>query len=222
AHLERAIVCVRQAVTKGLLGAQTEGIFLEGPYFNEEHKGAQNATYFRKSTIEEFREWQDLGHGHITKIALAPERDGATEFIRRVTKENIHVGIAHSDASYDCCSQAVEAGASIFVHVFNGMSGLHHRDPGVAGTAFIKEDTYAELIADGHHVHPDIATLAYRLKGNQLVLITDCMRAGIMPDGEYTLGEYNISVEDGIARTETGTLACTTLTLLEGIQNMQQ
>src|SRR5699024_9376794 len=103
AHLEWALVCVREAMIKGLLGAQFEVIFLEGPYFTEEHKGAQNATYFRNPTIEEFREWQDLGQGHITKIALAPEREGATEFIRRVTKENVHVGIAHSDASYDCC-----------------------------------------------------------------------------------------------------------------------
>lgn len=221
-QLEKAILAVTTAVKNGLSGAQSEGIFLEGPYFTEKHKGAQNAHYFRDPSVVEFKKWQDLAKGHITKIALAPERNGAVDFIRSTAKENIHVSIAHSEASYDCCLEAVDAGASIFVHLFNGMSGLHHRDPGVVGTALIHEQTFAELIVDGHHTHPDVAKLALQIKGNNLVLITDCMRAGLMPDGTYELGEYTVNVKGGIALTDTGSLAGSTLTLLEGIKNLQK
>ncbi len=220
AHLEKAIHAITEAVRKGLSGAKTEGIFLEGPYFTEQFKGAQNSEYFRNPNYKEFMKWQDMANGHITKIALAPERDGAIDFIRLLRKENICVSVAHSEASYDCCTEAVAAGAKIFVHLFNGMSGLHHRDPGVVGAAFMNDDTFAELICDGHHVHPDIAKLAIRIKGENIVLITDCMRAGLMPDGPYKLGEYDVTMKDGVARTETGSLAGSTLTLLDGVKNV--
>lgn len=219
-QLEKAIIAIREAVEKGLPGAQSEGIFLEGPYFTTTHKGAQNADYFRDPSYDELMEWQALAGGHISKIALAPERDGAIDFIHHVSQQNICVSIAHSEASYDCCSNAVDAGATKFVHLFNGMSGLHHRNPGVVGAAFTHEQTFAELICDGHHVHPDIAALALRLKGEYLVLITDCMRAGLMPDGTYDLGEYAVTMKDGIARTHSGSLAGSTLTLIDGVENL--
>ncbi|MEC5423433.1 N-acetylglucosamine-6-phosphate deacetylase [Virgibacillus sp. C22-A2] len=222
ADLDQAIRAVTEAVNSGLPGARSEGIFLEGPYFTEKHKGAQNPAYFRDPSMDEFQHWQQLAEGSIVKIALAPEREGSVEFIRSMSEAGILVSIAHTDASYECCTNAVNAGARNFVHLFNGMSGLHHREPGVAGAALTQDHAFAELICDGFHVHPDVAAMALRTKQDKLVLITDCMRAGLMPDGEYQLGEFPVIMQDGIARTKTGSLAGSTLKLIEAVKNLQQ
>ena len=178
--LEKAILAVKEAVEEGLSGALSEGIFLEGPFFTEKHKGAQNPDYFLDPNMNDFDHWQELADGQIAKIALAPERDGAMDFIEKVTQQGVKAGIAHTDASYECCCEAVEHGANIFIHLFNGMSGLHHRKPGVAGAALMEEKAFAELICDGHHVHPDVAAMAYQQKQKKLMLITDCMSAGLL------------------------------------------
>ncbi|MCO0600012.1 N-acetylglucosamine-6-phosphate deacetylase [Peribacillus butanolivorans] len=219
--LDQTIFAITEAVRQGLPGAQSEGIFLEGPYFSEQHKGAQNPIYFRDPDYSEFREWQTLSEGQIIKIALAPERENTLNFIEKVSKDGVFVTIAHTEASYECCKSAITAGAQNFVHLFNGMSGLHHRNPGAVGAALMDTRTFSELICDGFHVHPDIATLALRVKGDKLVLITDCMRAGLMPNGEYQLGEFTVVMKDGMARTETGSLAGSTLKLIDGVKNLQ-
>ncbi|GGK03814.1 N-acetylglucosamine-6-phosphate deacetylase [Lentibacillus kapialis] len=219
--LKRAISSVRDAVKHGLSGAQSEGIFLEGPYFTEKHKGAQNPDYFCDPDYDEFQAWQQLADDAIVKIALAPERNGALEFIRSVSDEGVLLSLAHTDASFDRCREAVDAGARNFVHLFNGMSGLHHREPGVAGAALTEGRAFSELICDGHHVHPEVAAFAARTKEEKLMLITDCMRAGLMPDGNYQLGELPVVMKDGIARTEAGSLAGSTLRLIDGVRNLQ-
>src|SRR5699024_11095619 len=195
--LNAAVSAVKDAVHQGLDGAQSEGIFLEGPYFTEKHKGAQNPEYFRDPDYAEFQEWQRLADGSIVKIALAPEREGSLEFIQSVSRDGVLASLAHTDASFDRNKHAIDAGARNFAHLFNGMSGLHHREPGVAGAALTDERAFAELICDGHHVHPDVAVLAANTKGDKLSLITDCMRAGLMPDGNYQLGELRVVMKDG-------------------------
>lgn len=220
--LHAAISAVSQAVEEGLEGAQSEGIFLEGPYFTEKYKGAQNPNYFRDPDEAEFEVWQQLSGGTIVKLALAPEREGALEFIRELDKQGISVSIAHTDAAFEIAKAAVDAGARSFTHLFNGMSGLHHREPGVVGAALTDARSFAEIICDGHHVHPEVAVLAAKIKGEQLVLITDCMRAGLMPDGNYHLGEFPVVMKDGMARTESGSLAGSTLQLMDGIKNLQR
>lgn len=219
--LDKAIVAVTTAVDKGLPGAKSEGIFLEGPYFTEKYQGAQNPIYFKNPNVDEFNEWQKLAKGSIVKIAIAPERENSIEFIREIGGD-VFVSIAHTDASFDCCKEAVDAGARKFIHLFNGMSGLHHREPGVVGAALSDSRAYAELICDGFHVHPDVAAMALDVKGDKLVLITDCMRAGLMPDGDYMLGEYPVVMKDGMARTESGSLAGSTLKLIDGVMNLQE
>lgn len=218
--LETAIQKVKQAVAEGLPGAQSAGIFLEGPFFTEKYKGAQNPNHFLDPNIELFNYWQQLAEGQIVKIALAPEREGSISFIEEVTEAGVQVAIGHTDATYDCCQDAVAHGANTFVHLFNGMSGLHHRNPGVAGTALINNEAYAELICDGHHVHPDVAAMAFDRKQDKLILITDCMRAGLLEDGKYRLGEFDVSMKNGIARMDNGSLAGSTLTLIEGVKNL--
>ena len=219
--LEKAIVAITDAVREGLAGAKSEGIFLEGPYFSEKHKGAQNPNYFKDPDMAEYERWQKLATGQIVKLALAPERQNSMEFIEKASKE-VLISIAHTDASYDCCKKAVDAGARNYVHLFNGMSGLHHREPGVAGAALTDSRAYAELICDGHHVHPEVAAMALQVKREKLVLITDCMRAGLMPDGPYFLGEFPVVMKDGIVRTDTGSLAGSTLKLIDGVINLKK
>lgn len=182
-------------------GAKIRGIFLEGPFFTEKYKGAQNPKYMSDPSIAKLDKWHSLSAGLVNKIAIAPERDGVKEFIEFAKSKKIHTALAHSDATFQQAKDAVDAGANIFVHVYNGMSGLHHREPGMVGAALDLKDVYAEMICDGHHVHPAAAEIVVKARGPQeTVLITDCMRAGGMGEGLSRLGEFEVVVKDGTAR----------------------
>lgn len=220
--LERALVSIKKAIDDGVPGAAPEGIFLEGPFFTEPYQGAQNPKYFMDPNLELFQYWQQLADDHIIKIALAPERSSTVPFIRSVTNNSVTVSIAHSDANANCCHEAEENGASIYVHLFNGMRGIHHRELGVAGAALLSENAYAELICDGYHVHSSMVKLIARIKQDHIVLITDCMRAGKMEDGEYMLGESKVQVKNGLAQNEEGSLAGSTLQLIDAVKNFHQ
>src|SRR5699024_8008006 len=128
--------------------------------------------------------------------------------------------LCHIDSYNDCCQKAINHINNTFVHLFNGMSVLHHRNPGVAGSALLNNAAYAELICDGHHVHQDVAAMAYERKQDKLILITDCMRAGLLEDGNYKLGEFDVRMQNGIARMDNGSLAGSTLTLIDGVRNL--
>lgn len=202
-------------------GAKIRGIFFEGPYFTEEHKGAQNPKYLSAPSIEEFHQWQTAAKGAIKKIAVAPEYDNAADFARQLTAEGVAVAMGHSSATYEEAQRMAESGASIFVHTFNGMRGFTHREPGLAGAALTMNNMYRELICDGHHVHPKACDLLMKAAGHDHVaMITDCMRAGGMPEGHYMLGELPVTVKDGTARLEAGNLAGSILQLKDGIHNV--
>ena len=202
-------------------GAKIQGIYFEGPFFTEEHKGAQNPSYFSDPDIDTFHEWQEASGGIIKKIALAPERDGVEDFVKQVSDEDVVVSLGHSSATFQQASSAVEAGANVFVHAYNGMSGLNHREPGMVGALLTLNDVYAELICDGYHVHPKAAELLIQKMGyDRVSLITDCMMAGGMPDGDYILGEFPVVVKNGTARMKEGNLAGSILKLKEGVKNV--
>lgn len=203
-------------------GAKVKGIFLEGPFFTEKHKGAQNPKYFGDPDIEKLKKWKELSDGLVNKIAIAPEREGSVEFIKEAKKMGVYVALGHSDANYDEAYRAVMAGANIFVHLYNGMSGLHHRNPGMVGTAMSTKETFAEIIADGHHVHPAAIQVAINAKKyDHIALITDCMMAGGLEDGDYKLGEFDVIVEEGTARLKSdGSLAGSILKLKDGVKNV--
>lgn len=207
---------------KEVTGAKIQGIYFEGPFFTEKHKGAQNPGYFSDPSIEVFDAWQKAAGGLIKKIALAPEREGAAEFVKHVTEQGVVVSLGHSDATLDEASKVVEAGASVFVHVYNGMRGLHHREPGMLGAAMNLKNVYGELICDGHHVRPEAAEIYMDVRGrDHVALITDCMMAGGMPDGDYILGEFPVVVANGTARLkDSGSLAGSILKLKEGLKNV--
>lgn len=202
-------------------GAKIQGIFLEGPFFTEKHKGAQNTAYFSDPEIEALKKWQELSGGLIKKIAIAAEREGVPKFTEQATASGIKVALGHSDATYEEAKTAIQAGATIFVHTYNGMSPLHHREPGMVGAALTLDQVFAELICDGHHVHPAAAKVLMQAKGSSHVaLITDCMRAGAMPDGEYLLGEFPVRVQEGMAKLHSGSLAGSILRLNEAVKNV--
>lgn len=206
---------------KDCTGAKVRGIFLEGPFFSLKYKGAQNPDCFTDPDIEKLKKWQELSGGLIKKIAIAPEREGSEEFIKEARKIGVHVAIGHTDATYDEAKSAVDAGANIFVHTYNAMTPLHHRKPGVVGAALTLDDVYAELICDGHHVHPVAADVVVKCRGCESVaLITDCMMAGGKADGKYKLGDFDVNVENGTARLESGNLAGSILKLKDGLKNV--
>ncbi|PDY92167.1 N-acetylglucosamine-6-phosphate deacetylase [Bacillus anthracis] len=206
---------------KKVQGAKIKGIFLEGPFFTEKHKGAQNTKYFCDPSVDMLKGWQKLSNDSIKKIAIAPERKGAAEFIEYAVGEEIIVALAHSDATYEEAEQASEKGASIFVHTFNGMSPLHHREPGMVGAAMNLKDVFTEIICDGHHVHPVALNILMNVRGREeVVMVSDCMMAGGMPEGTYQLGEFPVKVKGGMARLESGSLAGSILQLKDAVKNV--
>ena len=206
---------------KDVEGAKVRGVFLEGPFFTEKYKGAQNPVHMSDPKIDYLKEWIEISDGLVNKIAIAPERDGAEDFIKKANAMGVRVALGHSDASFDEAVSAVDAGANIFVHTYNGMSGLHHREPGMVGAA-MSTDAISELICDGHHVNPNAANILMNIKGrDKIALITDCMSAGGMEDGDYMLGDFPVTVKEGTARLKDGgSLAGSILKLKDGVKNV--
>lgn len=182
------------------------GIQMEGPFFSEKKKGAQNAEFLRLPDIEAFKTLFDDCGGLIKIADIAPELEGAEEFIREISKLCL-VSVAHTDAGYDQAKMAFDSGARHLTHLFNAMPGIHHRNPGVIGAAAEREDVVAELICDGLHVHPSAVRLAFRLFPDRICLISDALRCVGMPDGEYELGGQPVFLKDCIARLADGTIA---------------
>lgn len=201
-------------------GAKVLGGYSEGLFFTNDHKGAHNEEYFLPLTIDRVDALIDAAFGHLKVIALAPEVDGANDVIRHIRARGVQVMLGHTSATYEQTKDAIDAGACGGVHVFNGMRGIHHREPGCTG-AVLMEDTNVEVIADGFHLHPVIMEMICRLKTrDQITLISDCVIAGGMQDGKYKLGKTDVTVLDGVCRTDTGSLAGSTLTLEKAVENM--
>lgn len=208
------------------VGARIGGIYLEGPFFTEAHVGAQNPVYLIDPSVETFDMWQGKAGGRIVKSALAAEKDGACAYCAALDERDVVTSIGHSDAHYDEVLAAVNAGASCFVHTYNGQRGLHHRDPGVVGAAMTTNGTYAEIICDGRHVVPGAIKALVDAKGwDHTVLITDCLGCGGMPEGEYMSGGLPVVMKGGLCYLlnedgTTGSIAGSVLTLAEGVKNM--
>ncbi|MDO6498786.1 N-acetylglucosamine-6-phosphate deacetylase [Photobacterium sanguinicancri] len=201
-------------------GAELLGSFLEGPYFTEPHRGSHPTAYLKSPSLSELEQLHQSAGESLLRVAVAPEAKGAMEAISWLAEREIKSSVAHTDATFEQVTEAYHRGVDCGVHLFNGMRGLHHREPGCCG-AVLYHDMLAELIADGIHVNPVMMQLAYRMKGYQgIALITDCMRAGGLADGEYLLGAQTITVTDGAARTKCGSLAGSTCSLDQALRNM--
>ncbi|ENT6849797.1 N-acetylglucosamine-6-phosphate deacetylase [Vibrio vulnificus] len=222
AKIRAALAQVAKSKQQGVEGAEILGAYLEGPYFTEKNKGAHPTQWFRELAVEELDNWISYSDNQLLKVALAPEKEGAMAAIRYLASQGISVMLGHTDASYQQVIAAIDAGAKGIVHCYNGMRGLHHRDPGVVGAGLLHPECYVEMIADGHHVHPAAIEVAHRCCGSRMTLITDAMCATGMPDGQYTLGEYQVEMKQGVVTTQEGGLAGSTLTLIEGVKNIQR
>ena len=183
------------------------GINMEGPFFCEAKKGAQNAAHLRKPDYEAFKKLSEGCGGLIKIVDIAPELEGAAEFIEKASRD-CTVSIAHTDTDYDSAAAAINAGATQLTHLFNAMPGIHHRKPGPIIAASEDERVSAEIIGDGLHVHPAVVRFAYRLFGpERMVLVSDSLRCCGLPDGDYDLGGLPIKLSGGVARLTDGTIA---------------
>ncbi|WP_342432972.1 N-acetylglucosamine-6-phosphate deacetylase [Neobacillus sp. FSL H8-0543] len=201
--------------------AEVLGVHLEGPFINPKRKGAQPLEHIIDPSIDLFKQWQELSGGSIKIVTVAPEMANGLEFVRYLHKTDVIASIGHSDSIYEEMEQAVQAGAKQVTHLFNGMRGIHHREPGVAGSALLFKELMAELIADGIHVRPEMMKLVINAKGTDgMILITDAMRAKGLKDGIYDLGGQDVSVANGQALLADGTLAGSILKMNDSIKNI--
>lgn len=217
-RISAALGCTTTCIGGFENGATLRGVHLEGPYLNPKRSGAQNTTYVRRANRDEVLAWLDLGV--IRLLSLAPEYEENLWLIEECVQRGITVSAAHTDATYEDMVRAVSLGLRNTTHTFNAMSALHHRKPGVAGAAMAIPQLTCELIADNIHIHPAVMRLLWNAKNYQnVVLISDAIRAAGMPDGDYPMDERTVYVQDGVAQLEDGTLAGSTLTMDRALRN---
>ncbi|PYE49444.1 N-acetylglucosamine-6-phosphate deacetylase [Deinococcus yavapaiensis] len=201
-------------------GATIVGIHAEGPYLNARRKGMQNELYLRHPDLAEMERVLQHAGSLLRMVTLAPELPGGLELTRYLRDRNVIVAVAHSDATYEEAAQAFACGASHVTHCFNGMRPIHHRDPGLVVAALENDGVSVQAIVDHVHLHPAIVRLMYRVKGaSGMVLITDALQAMGLGDGEYMFGGHKVTVRDGVARLDDGTLASSTVTMNEALRN---
>ncbi|AIF52861.1 N-acetylglucosamine-6-phosphate deacetylase [Pelosinus sp. UFO1] len=217
ARIEQSMERIRQAM-KESSGAEVLGCHMEGPFINENYKGAQDKRFIMAPDIEKIEPYLDC----IKIITIAPEIGESHDFIEACTKRGLVVSIGHSSATYEQTMKAIDAGVSHMTHIFNALPPLHHRFPGAIGAA-MDSDIVCELIVDNLHVHPAMQRILLKVKGlENIILITDAMRASLLGEGQYDLGGQNVIVKQGEARLADGVIAGSVLTLNRGVRNFME
>ncbi len=220
-QMERAMEALRPLVgAKGTGAAAVLGVHSEGPFLCHKRKGAQDPNGITGFDADWALRYADL----LRLMAIAPEEPGAEAFICRMVRESrVVLSAGHSDATYEQMRRAVGLGLSHVTHLFNAMSPLNHREPGVAGAALSSPELSCELIADGFHVHPALMETVARAKGDKLCIITDSVRPAGLPDGEYSDASGYKMIKKGVAcRLEDGTIAGSVLTMDQGLKNLMR
>lgn len=201
-------------------GARVVGVNMEGPFIAEARKGAQKADYIAKPDYGFLQEVDAAGNGIVKLVDIAPEQDTEGVFVRQACKL-CTVSIAHTIAGYREAKKAFDDGARHATHLFNAMTGLTHREPGVVGAVFDDDRVTAELICDGHHIHPAVLRMAFHQLGDRAVVVSDSMRANGLPEGEpFDLGGQAVTVKDGLATLADGTIAGSVANLHQEIKNL--
>ena len=191
------------------------GIHLEGPFIAKEKKGVQKEENIIPTDVATLRKLQEKANGLIRLVTIAPETEGAMECIKELKKE-FRFSIGHTMADYDMACRAFETGIDHVTHLYNAMCPGMHREPSVPEAAADYGNVYVELICDGVHVHPSVVRNAFRIYGDdRVVLISDSMRATGMADGEYTLGGQKVLVNGTQATLEDGTIAGSVVNLYD-------
>ncbi|MGG0657622.1 N-acetylglucosamine-6-phosphate deacetylase [Rummeliibacillus pycnus] len=203
--------------------AEILGIHIEGPFISQKRAGAQPLQHIVPPTIEQFEYWQRLSGNRIKEITVAPEVEGGFAFVEALSKQGIVVSIGHSDATFVDMQKAVSLGAKQGTHLYNQMRPFHHREPGVVGGTLLLPEIKAEIIVDFVHAHTQAVNLAYKMKGAEnIILITDAMRAKGVPFGDYDLGGQLVHVSEKGAHLTNGALAGSVLTMDAAVRNMKK
>ncbi len=195
-YSEEILGCIMDAAAahKNGRGADLVGINMEGPFISPDKIGAQNPKYLHKADVDMFRRLQERAGGLIKLVDMAPEEDGALDFIARCRGE-VRISIAHTCTSYETAKKAFAAGASHMTHLYNAMPGITHREPGPI-IAALEDHAEVELITDGVHIHPAMVRFTFNTFGaDRVVLIADSMMACGLPDGQYSLGGQAVTVK---------------------------
>jgi N-acetylglucosamine-6-phosphate deacetylase len=204
-----------------LEGAKPLGIHLEGPFINVLKRGTHQSSNVHKPDAALLSDWIRRSNAMIKLLTMAPELDGAADVARMAGKGGIVVGMGHSDASFEEAARAANAGVRYAVHTFNAMRQFSHRDSGIVGAVLSDDRIFAEIIADGVHVAPEVVRLFAKAKGpTRVILATDATSATGMPDGHYALGGSNVEVTGGVCRDAEGRLAGSTLTQDQALRNL--
>lgn len=196
------------------------GIQMEGPYFSYKKRGAQNPDYLKDPDFPGFEKLFRGCNGLIKIVDVAPELPGAKEFAEQASKL-CTVSVAHTDSDYEHAKAVFDAGATHLTHLYNAMPGINHRNPGVIPAAVENPNVQAEIICDGHHIHPSAVRLAFSMFGNRMILISDSGRCAGQPEGtKFTLGGQDCWLRDGVARLADGTISCSATNLWVCLQNV--
>ena len=200
--------------------AVLRGIQMEGPYFSYKKRGAQNADYLKDPDFEGFRELYESCGGLIRIVDVAPELPGAVEFVEKA-KELCTVSVAHTDSDYEHAKAVFDAGATHLTHLYNAMPPIHHRTPGVIPAASENPNVRAELICDGHHIHPASVRLAFAMFPGRMVLVSDSGRcAGLEEGAKFDLGGQDAWLRGGVGKLGDGTIACSAANLWQCLNNV--
>ncbi len=196
-------------------GADLCGLYMEGPFISPAKKGAQNEKYIRPADTEMLNRLQEASGGMIRVVTVAPEMEGAMDFIRQ-NSGSIHISLAHTTADYATAREALECGASQLTHMYNAMMPFSHRAPGPIGAAADSRHCMVELICDGVHIHPAAVRTTFKIFGDdRIILISDSMRATGLDDGQYDLGGQTVIVKGNRAVLEDGTIAGSVTNLMD-------
>ena len=219
AALRTAPAKIRGAAT----GARVLGVHAEGPFISPARKGAHNEAWITEPTPAAVDELLDAGQDVLRLVTLAPERDGALTAITRLTDAGIGVSVGHSDATAAQVALAADHGARMVTHLFNAQRPLHHREPGVVGQALTDHRLTSGLIADMHHVSPQVCVLAFRAAPGRICAVTDAAACAGMPPGRYQLGGESIALPEGDGQPPVradGTLAGSALRMDVAVANL--
>jgi len=219
-RLDAVLAAASRFMASTMPYARILGVHLEGPFVNIKWKGAQNPDYIVPPRLDWLDDWAARWPGLIRIQTLAPETEGALEYIKRLNELGIVPACGHTDAAWADIRAAAERGLRHAIHTFNAMRPFHHREPGTVGAVLIDDRIMTEVIADGYHVHSAGVELLVRAKGpGKVILVTDAMAAAGMPDGEYELGGLSVVMRGGVARLrDTGNLAGSTLTMIDAFR----
>ena len=216
---EEALPAVDAAASGSRSGAEVLGVHLEGPFINLEKRGAHAAAHVVRPNTELLAHLLDLGP--VRMITLAPELEGAAALMDLASNRGAVVCAGHSNVAFEPAYGALDGRVAGVTHLFNAMSAMHHREPGLPGAAFAHPRAVCGLISDGLHVHPEMVGLAFRMLGpDRICLVTDAIAATGMEEGEYRLATRTVYVDGGVPKLGSGAIAGSVLTMREAFKNI--